>query len=122
MIEKDSKCHVSLEENHGILLQRGVYAAAKVSYIPSKNEFITDVPLRIIEEPKYSIPQRNLVLGSQFIEAALIRPSKPSKKATQQEIDIFRNWNKMSVEQKVEFSLLKLAHDLNCNLVSFKIL
>ena len=122
MIDKDSKCYVSLEENHGILLQSGVYSVAKVSYNRSKDEYIIDVPSRTIEEPKYSRPTRSLVLGSAFIESALTRPQKPSKKATQQEIEVFRSWNKLPVERKVEFSLLKLAHDLNCSLVGFEIL
>ena len=122
MIEKDSKCFVSLEENNGILLQSGEYSVADVFYNKSKDEYVTNIPSRTIKEPKYSKPTRSLALGVSFIEYCLIRPMKPSKKATQQEIDIFKNWNKLSIEQKVELNLLKLAHDLNCSLIGFEIL
>ena len=83
-----------------------------------------------IKEPVYAKSTRNINLNYAFVEMALnlnkngesLKPEKPNQKATKKEWDNWKNWLKLSNQDKIRPHLEAMANDMQSVLVSFEIL
>lgn len=104
------------------LVKAGQYESAKVQVENAfkKNEKCTIVtPLKVISEPLFSYATKRITLGKAFIEQCLVLPPKPKTNA---ELDLFRNWNKLSIKDKVKYSVTKYVESLGGYDPEFKLM
>lgn len=74
-------------------------------------ELIIVKPLKVIEEPVYKAAKKHIILPESFIEHAL--NTLPFKKgASNSEMDIIRNWTKLSNEAKLDFCINQYVADM----------
>ena len=97
------------------ILNRGQYLEAEIEVkngLTKKEQSKVIKSLQVIQEPQYEQGTCNVNLLKPFIENALERPSKPGRKASQEEFDLFRNWNKMTDRAKIAVAVKKYVKEM----------